>query len=239
MLQPGVRLTVLPIHLSPVSSEYDPSWHADMQALVRRPGAEVIPIGNGSGGQARFRRPDQLPRGMRCSCRCDQAPSGSQRRAAARCCLRCPLLRLGGATVPDVRRNMVVVARSTAALHAPEDLARIAWEREGLYATAEAGGHIAAISGYMRHHLTTAYGIPGSALISLTNGLTRADWHTTPPGTFELTCPPMNSPQLSNGTPAGPTSPKRSRASRHGRSGPARPVTPHRSIPLIDGRRFT
>ncbi len=103
---------------------------------------------------------------------------------------------------------MVVVARSTAALRAPEDLARIAWEREGLYATAEAGGHIAAISGYMRHHLTTAYGIPGSALISLTNGLTRADWHTTPPGTFELTCPRMNSPQLSNGTPRWPDEPK-------------------------------
>ncbi|MEG8184189.1 hypothetical protein GZH49_37625 [Nocardia terpenica] len=54
LLPAGVRLVVLPVRLDPTSSEYDPDWHATTIALLAGVGAEVIPVDNGTGGQARF-----------------------------------------------------------------------------------------------------------------------------------------------------------------------------------------
>jgi hypothetical protein len=72
------------------------------------------------------------------------------------------------------RASLVNVARSTAALHAPDDTERITWEQAGLLATAADSGHVAAISRHMRDHLAASYHIPAPAIADLINGLTRA-----------------------------------------------------------------
>jgi glycosyltransferase involved in cell wall biosynthesis len=70
----------------------------------------------------------------------------------------------------------VTVVRSTAALHAPDDSARVNWDNAELRAAAAAGGRIAAISAHMRRHLAADYQIPDSALIDLPNGVTASEW---------------------------------------------------------------
>lgn len=60
--------------------------------------------------------------------------------------------------------RMVNVARATAALHGCDDHERITWERDGLLATAHAGGRVAATSRHIRQHLAGAYGIPSAAV---------------------------------------------------------------------------
>ena len=100
--------------------------------------------------------------------------------------VRRALLRPGAAAPAAARPSLVNVARATAALQAPGDSERIAWERAGLQATAAAGGHIAATSRHIRDHLATAYGIPPPAITDLTNGLTRAEQNPARPGHLPL-----------------------------------------------------
>lgn len=76
------------------------------------------------------------------------------------------------AHLPDRHaQNTVIVARATAAPHAPGDHERISWERDGLSALAASGGHVAATSRHIRKHLTGAYGIPDESITDLINGL--------------------------------------------------------------------
>ncbi|HUK71697.1 MAG TPA: hypothetical protein VLW50_23520 [Streptosporangiaceae bacterium] len=189
MVRPSVRLALLPIYLSTASSEYNPAWHAAMRALVRRTGAEVIPISNGSDGQVRFGGLANFR--AACAAAANMISHHLLPTAAPLLVIAfdAPFYGLPAHLASHVRGDVVVVARSTAALHAPGDLAHIAWERDSLQTTAAAGGRIAAISGHMRRHLATSYGIPSSALINLPNGLTRADWQTGPPDTSLLPAP--------------------------------------------------
>lgn len=176
MLRTGVRLTVLPIYLSAASSEYNSAWHAAMQAVVHQCEGEVIPVANGSGGQTRFGGLGNF------RAACASAADVIDQHLAARAvsllivAFDVPFYGLAAQLASRTRSNLVNVARSTAALHSPDDLARIAWERDGLHVTAAAGGRVATISAHMRRHLAAAYGIPAAALIDLPNGLTRADW---------------------------------------------------------------
>jgi glycosyltransferase involved in cell wall biosynthesis len=180
-LRPGVRLTVLPIHLAAASSEYDPAWHAAMHSLIHRADGEDIPVDNGSGGQVRFGGLDNF------RAACESAAGVTNQRILPNAgsllilAFDTPFYGLAHHLAPAARASLIVVARSTGALHSPGDQARVAWERSGLHATAAAGGRIAAISVHMREHLVTTYAIPHTALLDLPNGLTRADWHTRPP----------------------------------------------------------
>src|SRR5262249_55144073 len=54
LIIPAARLVILPVGLAADSTEYDPAWHAEMQALTDTAGGEVFPVDNGTGGQARF-----------------------------------------------------------------------------------------------------------------------------------------------------------------------------------------
>jgi hypothetical protein len=86
-----------------------------------------------------------------------------------------PFFGLAPPLPPHARPALVNVARATAALQAPGDSERMAWERSGLLATVAAGGHIAATSRHIHSHLTAAYDIPQPSIVDLTNGLTRAE----------------------------------------------------------------
>lgn len=95
--------------------------------------------------------------------------------------LDAPFLGLAPLLPPHVLPNLVLVPRSTARIHKPADRERIAWESHGLLTAAEHGGRIAAISDYMRAHLSIDYQVPIEALVELPNGLSQVDWQLTPP----------------------------------------------------------
>lgn len=158
-----------------------------MDLLIRQAGGEIVPVDNGTSGCTRFGGLEHFRTA------CMSAAGEISRRAHAGAgpllivAFDAPFYGLGPLLAPAARSNLVVVARSTAALHAPHDAARINWERDGLRVTAASGGRIAAISAHMRAHLATSYGIPGPSLADLPNGLTASDWqHTRPPETSLL-----------------------------------------------------
>jgi glycosyltransferase involved in cell wall biosynthesis len=182
LIRPGIRLVVLPISLVPASSQYSPAWHAEMSALISAVGGEVFPVDNGTSGHVRF---GSVPAFRQASAsaghiiRDEILPRASQLLIVA---FDTPFFGLSGQLPAAARPAVVTVPRSTAVLQAPDDSDRISWERDGLHATAAAGGRIAAISPHMRHHLASDYQIPDSALIDLPDGVTATEWqHTTPP----------------------------------------------------------
>jgi hypothetical protein len=175
MLRPSMRLAVLPVHSSATGREFDPGWHTEMRMLIERAGGEIFPVSNGTSGQTRF---GGLPNF--CAA-CTSAAEVINHRLVPHAGLLLivafdvPFFGLGPNLLPAVRASLVVVPRSTAALHAPSDVDRVAWERAGLHLTAAAGGRIAAISAHMRDHLSASYGIPLGALVDLPNGLTHTE----------------------------------------------------------------
>ncbi|MGH3935248.1 MAG: glycosyltransferase, partial [Pseudonocardiaceae bacterium] len=75
----------------------------------------------------------------------------------------------------DLAWTTVIVPRTSALVVQPELVERVAWERESLRRAAEVGVRIAAISGYMRSHLTEQIGVPVSAVVELRNGVSGVD----------------------------------------------------------------
>jgi glycosyltransferase involved in cell wall biosynthesis len=176
-LHPAVRLVVLPIYLDPQSSEYNPRWHGEMHDLVHQAGGQIMPIDNGTVGQVRFGGLDSFRRACASAASAINGQLAPFAEPLLTIAFDCPFYGLAGELAPNVRPSLVIVARSTAALHTPEDTARIQWEREGLHHLVTAGGRVAAISAHMRTHLTTDYRIPDAAVVGLPNGLTSDDWN--------------------------------------------------------------
>jgi glycosyltransferase involved in cell wall biosynthesis len=171
LLDPAVRLVVLPITLAPASREYDPAWHEETAALIRQAQAGVVPVDNGTLGATRF---GGLPGFRRASASAAATVTqiiGESRRVLV-IAFDVPFFGLAPLLSPHARASVVNVARATAMLHAPGDEERAGWERAGLLATTCDGGRVAAISGFMRQHLAMAYGVPPASIIALTNGLT-------------------------------------------------------------------
>src|SRR5690606_37425072 len=167
----AVRLSVMPIALAPHSPEYAPSWHARTEALLTGRDVEAIPLDNGTGGLRRFGGLDS----SRTACRAAAAhlnalPAEDQPQLII--ALDAPFHGLAPLLDTRLLRRTLLVPRSTALLHSPEQGERIAWERHGLTCLAEAGGRVAAISAHMRAHLTADYRLPADAFIDLPNGLT-------------------------------------------------------------------
>ena len=190
ILAPGVRLIVLPISVVPDSTEYNPAWHADMHALIEAADGEVFPVENGTGGYLRFGGVAAFRRACTSAAqiiRDKVLPHASQLLIIA---FDTPFYGLAGQLPLTARPAVVAVVRSTAVLHAPHDSTRIRWDRDGLHATAAAGGHIAAISAHIRTHLAEDYQIPPSALIDLPDGVTDSErQHIASPGTVPLPAP--------------------------------------------------
>lgn len=179
-LHPAVRLAVLPIRLAPASSEYNPSWHQQMHDLVYQCGGQVLPVDNGTAGHRRFGGLGAF----QCACASaaelisrELTPSAGPLLVVA---FDCPFYGLAAELPPHTRPDLLVVARSTAALHDPGDQSRVRWERDGLRRLVTAGGRIAAISTHMRTHLVAEYDVPDAAVLDLPNGLTVGDWQHIP-----------------------------------------------------------
>jgi hypothetical protein len=172
VLAPGVRLVVLPVYRGEDSPGYQAAWHQETLDICERAGVAVRPVANGAAGQA-------------CS---GDAPAGQKLPPSITWVLLDEILPcadpvavifsdvsfLDGAWLLPAQTlaRLVVVPRSTGLMHEPADLARIQFERARLYHLTDHGGWIAAISGYMREHLVTDYGLPADALIDLPDCLT-------------------------------------------------------------------
>lgn len=170
LLGPDVQMIVMPVELKPDSPEYDPDWHASSLELVARAGGEVVPVGNGTAGATRFGGLGNFRRASACAAK-SITTALSQTPRSLVVAFDAPFFGLA-AHLPDRHaQSTVIVARATAALHAPGDHERISWERDGLSALAASGGHVAATSRHIRRHLTGAYGIPDESITDLINGL--------------------------------------------------------------------
>jgi glycosyltransferase involved in cell wall biosynthesis len=185
LVRPGVRLVAIPIRLNPASSEYDHQWHQQTLATLNQAGAEVIPVGNSTGGRTRFGGLTNFCAACSAAAQVIDGLNPPEGRTIV-ITSDAPFYGLAPLLPPELRHALVSIAHATALLHAPGDSERISWEREGLQETARSGGHIAAISRYMRDHLATAYRIPGAAIVDLPSGLTRGEQHPAaqPAGTL-------------------------------------------------------
>lgn len=170
LLDPDVQMIVMPVELKPDSPEYDPDWHASSLELIARAGAEIVPIGNGTAGATRFGGLGNFRQASASAANAITAALSQTPRSLVMA-FDAPFFGLS-ALLPDRHaQNTVIVARATAALHAPGDQERIRWERDGLSALAASGGHVAATSRHIRKHLTSDYGIPDESITDLVNGL--------------------------------------------------------------------
>jgi len=186
LLPAQARLVVLPVRLDPASAEYDPTWHGATITLLNRVDALVHPVDNGTAGLIRFG-------GLGCFRRLVRDTADVLTRHVLPdadpvliLALDVPFLGLAPLLPTRAVPNLVLVPRSTARIHAPQDHNRIAWESHGLHTTAKHGGQIAAISRFMRAHLNTDYHVLDNALVELPDGLSPHDWHLTPPPTDHL-----------------------------------------------------
>lgn len=177
LLGQDVQLTVMPIELKPDSPEYDADWHTSSLELVTRVRGKVVPVGNGTAGATRFGGLGNFRQASASGAKTITAVLDHVPRSLV-VAFDAPFFGLAP-LLPDKHiENTIIVARATAALHAPDDHERIAWERDGLSALAASGGHVAATSRHIREHVVGAYGIPDESVIDLINGLAYGE---TPP----------------------------------------------------------
>lgn len=181
LLPTEIRLVVLPALLRPASTEYDPTWHDATTTLLNSVDAVVYPVDNGTNGLTRFGGLDCFRRLVRHTSAIMTRHVLPDADPSLILALDAPFLGLAPLLPTDAVSNVVLVPRSTARIHAPQDRERIAWESYGLHAATERGGRVAAISHFMRGHLSIDYRVPYRSLIELPDGLSPADWRLTPP----------------------------------------------------------
>lgn len=165
-----VRLVVLPVYLSKTNPERQENWHRDVRKRLRH--AEVFPVDNGTDGMDRWGTLDNFRRLAEDAGRVLVDEVADPLLVLA---FDVPFLGLATVLPPRLLRRLVLVPRSSGVLHTPWDRERIEWERAALARAAAHGGGIAAISGYMRRHLRTDYGVPAAAMIDLGDGLVAED----------------------------------------------------------------
>jgi glycosyltransferase involved in cell wall biosynthesis len=176
LLAPQVRLVVMPVYLASGSPQYQADWYAASIELCDRAGATVLPVDNGTDGRIRFGGVPAfkwLAVSALARLRAHVLPAAGPFAAIL---FDVPFLGLAPLLPIDVVPSLVAVIRSTGILHDPANTARVVFERSGLHHLAAYGGHVAAISGYMREHLAWDYAVPSGALVSLRDGLVPSDW---------------------------------------------------------------
>jgi glycosyltransferase involved in cell wall biosynthesis len=182
MLAPGVRLVVVPVRLAGDSPEYQDGWHRQSLEICAAARAAVLPADNGTGGQVRF---GGVPAFQHLAATTAAALAGEVLPAAdpvALVLFDVPFLGVPPLLPAEVVPRVTAVIRSTGLLHDPANHARVQFERDGLRLLADAGGRVAAISGYMREHLVRDYRVPPAAVVDLPDGLTADEWQHRPPG---------------------------------------------------------
>ncbi|MYW92611.1 glycosyltransferase family 4 protein [Amycolatopsis rubida] len=172
LLPADVQLAVLPLRLDRSSAEHHPQWHARARHRLRN--ATILPVDNGTDGQDRWGSLENFRRLVRSTADRLRALPAEPLLIIA---FDAPFLGLGSALSPALLPHLVLAPRSSAAIHAPHDLERRAWERNGMLSAVAGGARIATISPFMAGHLHREYGIPRQAMTALPDGLTGDDWN--------------------------------------------------------------
>jgi glycosyltransferase involved in cell wall biosynthesis len=178
-----IDLVVLPVRVDAVSGGWQREWRRGVEEALGRSlrRVEVRALDGNRGGSGRSGEPaltgaleralarlrEEYRRGL--IVLCDVGFSGAAARSTA-----------------DSAWTTVIVLRTSALPVQPELLERVAWERESLRRAAERGVWIAAISGYMRSHLTEQIGVPASAVVELRNGVSGMDAEPKVAGVADL-----------------------------------------------------
>jgi len=176
LLDPGVDLIVLPVRLEPSSDHADPAWHAEVLRALGRRGRRlrVLPVDNGTGGGDRFGGVEAFNRLAATTAR-RIAETRNQYGRGLVLLLDVPFLGVPRELGRRPGWSTVVLPRSSAALHCPQNTARVAWEQDRLRAAAVAGALVGWISTAMRDHLRDDMGVSPAALVEVRNGLTGQD----------------------------------------------------------------
>ncbi|MDQ1019900.1 glycosyltransferase family 4 protein [Streptomyces afghaniensis] len=174
-LPPG-RLLVIPVRIPRSDPSHDPVWVAETERILRRAGAEVVPVPGGRAATAAV---------AGCEALCERVTEVARLHladvpAAQLIGLDIPFIGLGSHRRAEDPFSLLLVPRSTSELASPEDQRRVRWEHKGLTAAVSGGAHIAAISHHMRGHLEQVYGIPRHAVVDLPNGLLLSDHRDVP-----------------------------------------------------------
>ena len=183
LIPPQTRLVVMPVYLASDSPQYQADWHRETVDICQAAEAVVRPLDNGTKGQIRF---GDVPAFRRLATSTAVALAGEIPPHAQSAVIFLDIPFLGAAPLlpEQILRRLAVVPRSTGLLHDPRNQARVQFEGDGLRYIAKHGGRIAAISGYMRNHLTEDYHVPADAVLDLPDGLTAGEWsrpRPTPP----------------------------------------------------------
>jgi glycosyltransferase involved in cell wall biosynthesis len=186
LLPSHVRLAVLPVFLHPGSPEHHARWHARARALLDRPHTTVHPVSNGTAGADRWGTLANFRHLVRDTARRLSGEVFPGAGPALVIAFDAPFLGLAALLPRERRREVVLVPRSSALIHAPWDTPRVGWERAGLHAGLADGTRIGAISPFLGAHLREDYGVPAASVIELRDGLSAGDWETfsgpPPPG---------------------------------------------------------
>ncbi|WP_037600018.1 glycosyltransferase family 4 protein [Streptacidiphilus rugosus] len=176
LLPHDTDLVILPVALETSSPHADPEWHAQVCAdlATSRRRIEVVPLDNGTGGRDRFVGVEAFDvLAGDAAARIAEVQSRYQLGLAV--LLDVPLFGAAARLVPTPGWQALVLPRSSAALHCPDNRERVGWERRRLHSAADTGTRIGAISPAMRSHLRDDLALPDHSLINLYNGLTDAD----------------------------------------------------------------
>lgn len=176
VLATQVDLVVLPVRVNTTSPHFDATWHEEVTTQLGGRGrkVEVRPLENATDGRSRFG-------GMASFADLEEHTPGlleeimSSYDRGLLLMLDIPFLGVAARTAHRARWARLVVPRSSAALHCPDNAARTAWEASCLRRAAARGVHVGAIAPFMRRHLVTDLGVPEASVVDLTNGLTPED----------------------------------------------------------------
>ncbi len=198
LIPPRIRLVVMPVYLASDSPQYQADWHRESLGICQAAKAAVRPLDNGTGGQTRFGDVPafQCLASSTAEVLAGEIPPHSE---SAVIFLDIPFLGAAPLLPEQILPRLAVVPRSTGLLHDPGNQARIQFESDGLRYIANRGGRIAAISGYMRNHLTEDYHVPADALLDLPDGLTAGEWSGHRPSPPDLPSRAKNGFLLSYG----------------------------------------
>ncbi|MFJ2110744.1 glycosyltransferase [Streptomyces sp. NPDC087850] len=181
VLAPHLELIVLPVRLDAGSAHFDAGWHREVRERLERSGrtVRIVPVDNGTGGRHRFGGLDAFA-GLTGETVREIAAVRRRFRRGLVLLLDVPFLSVAAELELRPGWDTLVLPRSSAALHCPQHIRRVEWERESLRRAAAGGARVGAISRAMRRHLIQDLGVDGAAVVDLVNGLTARDREFAP-----------------------------------------------------------
>ncbi|CUU60991.1 Glycosyl transferases group 1 [Parafrankia irregularis] len=175
VLDPSVRLVVLPVHLAPTSPEYQPDWHRRATAALAGRTLIVRPVDNGTAGTRRWGPLPVLAATSRAATEILIELSASEGPPDLVVAVDAPFAGMAPLLPADLRRRLLTLPRSLAVQHGQTEQARFSWESAGFASAWQAGGRLGAISQHMADCLTGPYQVPAQAIVAVPNGLSNAD----------------------------------------------------------------